>query len=123
MANDIVTTSDTVELPSTDGVAFVEASSPLTRLHYFDGQFLRAASLTVEQDYHREAVRLANLAGGWGVVNGLGISLDGERLSLDAGLAITPTGRFVLANQTLQAKLSDLPDPLYKKRSGYPVDR
>ena len=54
--------ADVVELPATDGVAFVEQSSPLTRLHYFDGQFLRAASLTTEQDYHRHALQRANLA-------------------------------------------------------------
>jgi len=99
---------DVVELSSTDGVAFIEQASPLTRLHYFDGQFLRAASLTTEQDYHRHAMQLANLAGGWGVVNGFGIALSGDQLAVTAGLAITPTGHFVLAGMDMKAKLADL---------------
>jgi hypothetical protein len=99
-----------VELSATDGVAFVGDGGPLTRLHYFDGQFLRAASLTLEQDYHRSAVRFANLAGGWGVVNGFGISLDrsGARLLVSAGLAITPTGSFAYAGSDLSAAIADL---------------
>ncbi|MCG2593195.1 hypothetical protein LZ009_10425 [Ramlibacter sp. XY19] len=98
----------TVELPSTDGVPFVGTSSPLTRLHYFDGQFLRASALTLEQDYHRQAVRLGNLAGGWGVVHGLGISLEADQLVVGDGLAVTPAGSFVLAPQAVQAKLAEL---------------
>ncbi len=108
MANDNDLCSDTVELPPTDGVAFVGLGSPLTRLHYFDGQFLRASALTVEQDYHRQAVRLANLAGGWGVVHGLGIALVADQIEVSEGLAVTAAGTFVLAPQPLQAKLVDL---------------
>ena len=104
--NDLST--QTVELPATDGVAFVEQTSPLTRLHYFDGQFLRAASLTIEQEYHRQTARLANLAGGWGAVHGLGVSLAGDQLAVSAGLAITPAGSFVLASQEMKATLAEL---------------
>lgn len=99
---------DVVELSATDGVAFIEQASPLTRLHYFDGQFLRASSLTTEQDYHRHAVQRANLAGGWGVVHGFGISLAGNQLALGGGLAVTPTGSFVLAGMDMKATLADL---------------
>lgn len=108
MANPTDTSGDVVELSSTDGVGFIEQASPLTRLHYFDGQFLRAASFTTEQDYHRHALQLANLAGGWGVVHGLGIALKGDQLAVSPGLAITPNGQLVLAGLDMQAKLTDL---------------
>ena len=109
MANSLDnSSSDVVELSSTDGVAFIEQASLLTRLHYFDGQFLRASALTTEQAYHRHSVQLANLAGGWGVVHGFGIALAGEQLQVSAGLAITPSGHFVLAGMDMKAKLADL---------------
>jgi len=97
-----------VELPETDGLAFIEQGTPLTRLHYFDGKFLRADAFALEQDYHRTRTRLANLAGGWGAVHGLGISLSGNQLEVGAGLAITAAGNFVLANSDLNADLADL---------------
>ncbi|MFZ5544479.1 MAG: hypothetical protein ACOZJZ_13040 [Pseudomonadota bacterium] len=108
MANDHDTNDEIVELSSTDGVAFIEQASPLTRLHYFDGQYLRAAALTTEQAYHRHALQLANLAGGWGVVHGFGIALAGSELQVTAGLGITAAGHFVLANGDMHAKLADL---------------
>lgn len=101
-------TAESVEISVKDGVAFIEQASPLTRLHYFDGKFLRADAFAREQDYHRSQTRLANLAGGWGAVHGLGISLSGNQLSVGAGLAITAAGNFVLASGELQADLASL---------------
>jgi hypothetical protein len=95
-------------LSAPDGVAFIEQSTPLTRLHYFDGKFLRADALALEQDYHRARTRLGNLAGGWGVVHGLDIGLSGNRLDVGAGLAITPAGSFVLADSDFSAEIADL---------------
>lgn len=106
MANE--TPEEIVELSVTDGIAFVEQSSPLTRLHYFDGKFLRADAFATEQDYHRARVRLANIAGGWGVVHGLEIALRGGQLAASAGLAITPTGSLVLATSEMRADLAKL---------------
>ena len=97
-----------VEISAKDGVAFIEQASPLTRLHYFDGKFLRADAFALEQDYHRARTRLANLAGGWGAVHGLGVSLAGNTLQVGAGLAITAAGNFVLATADLSAALADL---------------
>jgi hypothetical protein len=91
-----------------DGAAFIEAASPLTRLHYFDGQYLRADALALEQDYQRAQNRLSNLAGGWGVVNGLGVSSSGALLEVTPGFAITPLGNPVLAVGTLSAAIADL---------------
>lgn len=104
--NDI--TAGSVELDTQDGVAFIEQASPLTRLHYFDGKFLKADALAQEQAYHRTQVRLANLAGGWGVVHGLGLGLAGDQLTVSSGLAITPAGHFVLTVGDVQAKVSEL---------------
>jgi hypothetical protein len=101
-------TGATVEISATDGVAFIEQASPLTRLHFFDGQFLRADAFALEQDYHRTRTRLANLAGGWGVVHGLGIGISGTQLVVGAGLAVTAAGNFVLASGEMQAAISDL---------------
>ena len=106
MANE--TTEEIVELSATDGIAFVEQSSPLTRLHYFDGKFLRADAFATEQDYHRARVRLSNIAGGWGVVHGLEIALRGAQLAVSAGMAITPAGSFVLATSEMRADLAKL---------------
>ena len=100
--------AETVELTATDGVAFIEQASPLTRLHYFDGKALRADAFALEQDYHRTRTRLGNIAGGWGAVNGLGISLSGNELDVSAGLAITAAGNFVLATGEMHANLADL---------------
>ncbi len=104
--NDI--TAETVDLSVKDGVAFIEQASPLTRLHYFDGQFLRADSFALEQDYHRTRVRLANLAGGWGVVNGFSVAVSGNELRIGTGLAVTAAGNFVFAGGDLRVALADL---------------
>src|SRR5262245_37603164 len=93
---------------SQGGVATIEAHTALTRLHFFDGKFLRADALTLEQDYHRELVRLSNLAGGWGVVHGLGIAAPGATLSVSPGLAITPAGSTVLLAQIFEVEIAKL---------------
>ena len=98
----------TVELTETDGVVVIEQATPLTRLHYFDGKALRADAFALEQDYHRTRTRLANVAGGWGAVHGLGVSLSGSRLKVTAGMAITAAGNFVLATGDMGADLADL---------------
>jgi len=108
MAKSLEITAETVELDATDGVAFIEQATPLTRLHYFDGKFLRADALALEQDYHRHRTQLANIAGGWGAVHGFGIARTGNRLDIGAGLAITAAGNFVLATGDFSAQIDDL---------------
>jgi hypothetical protein len=76
------------------GVTLIPQPTALTRLNYFDGKFLRADDLRVEQDYLRNLVWLSNRAGGSGVVSGLDVSDGGAgKLELSAGLAIDPRGR------------------------------
>ncbi len=83
-----------------NGIAVIPQPTPLTRLHYFDGKFLRAEHLAAEQRYLRELVRLANLAGGAGVVHGLEARLEGDQLVISSGLAISPEGDTLLLPST-----------------------
>lgn len=71
----------------------------LKRPHFFAGQLLDAATLQMEQDYHREKVRRHNRnLHGFGIVSGLGVRVEtttdpnGGRLVIDPGYAIDPCG-------------------------------
>lgn len=86
----------------------IEAGTPLTRNHWFDGKFLRADDLARDQDYHREALRLANRAGGFGVVDGLEIGLAGAELLLQPGLGITARGELLLLSGELRVAVDAL---------------
>jgi hypothetical protein len=72
---------------------------PLKRPHYFDGQLLDAATLQLEQEYHREKDRRHNRnLHGFGIVSGLGVRVEtatdtsGGRLVIEPGYAIDPCG-------------------------------
>jgi hypothetical protein len=106
MGEKISTTA--IEISARDGVARIEPGATLTRLHYFDGKFLRADALTLEQDYHRALVRLSNLAGGWGVVHGLGAERSGDLIVVSPGLAITPAGSTVLLTGPFEVEIAKL---------------
>ncbi|WP_224242779.1 hypothetical protein [Hyalangium gracile] len=83
-----------------NGITLVPAQTPLTRLNYFDGKFLRAADLEAEQRYLRQLVAMSNQGGGPGVVHGLSTTLAANgALKLSAGLAIDPMGRVLLLPQ------------------------
>lgn len=91
------------------GVAVVPLNTPLTRLHYFDGRFLRAADLSAEQEYHRRLVWASNQAGGPGLVRGYEVALAaGDAVRIDGGLAIDPEGRVLLMPQSVTLDLGDL---------------
>ena len=76
------------------GIALIPKPTPLTRLNYFDGKFLRAADLQAEQEYHRQLQQMATRAGGSGVVHGFDLQLlAGDQVELGAGLAIDAQGR------------------------------
>src|SRR5262245_66420123 len=97
-------TNGTSETPSSisaePGVPLIALSTPLRRLNYFDGKFLRAADLTVEQQYLRQLVALSNQAGGAGVAYGFDLlPATGDDLQIGAGLAIDPDGYVVLLPQ------------------------
>ena len=83
-------------------------TTPLTRLNYFDGLFLRAEHLRREQDGMRNLVFLSNVAGGHGVVHGLDVSLHGDSVVVQPGLGIDGRGRVCLLTTEVQASLDDL---------------
>lgn len=83
--------------------ALGHASKPggesLRRPLFFSGQLLDAATLTAEQDYHREKMRRHNRGVlGYGVVAGLGVRVEptneggGRRIVVDPGYAIDRRG-------------------------------
>lgn len=83
-----------IRLEPANGIAFIPKPTALTRLHYFDGKFLRADDLRAEQNYTRALVHRSNQAGGWGVVHGFHTQLGaGASLVLHPGLAIDPKGK------------------------------
>lgn len=83
-----------VLLQQSSGIALIPVPTPLTRLNYFDGKFLRASDLNAEQAYHRRLQQLSARAAGHGVVHGFELQLRaGDRIELAPGLAIDPAGR------------------------------
>ncbi|MQA90373.1 MAG: hypothetical protein GEU90_09060 [Gemmatimonas sp.] len=92
-----------------NGVALIPSSTPLTRLNYFDGKFLRAEDLTTEQNYLRSLVRYSNQAGGAGIVHGFTATLSsGNNLDLTAGLAIDPAGRVLFLPHAAAVSIPEL---------------
>jgi len=91
-----------------NGLVVIPAT-PLTRLNYFDGKFLRAQDLKLEQNYLRNLVRQSNQAGGPGVAHGYDLTLgSGDTLNVGDGLAIDPQGRVLLLPQSISVNVQDL---------------
>lgn len=95
-------------LSGSDGRMLVPVDTPLRRLNYFDGKFLRAEDLRQEQEYLRTLVAYSNRAGGPGVVHGFDVSLRGGTVTLDPGLAVDTAGRVLLLGSEAAIPLSDL---------------
>jgi len=61
----------------------------LQRVRYFAGQLLTADDFATEQAYWIERQRRRNRRlHGWGVVEGLGVSIDGPKVFVEPGMAI-----------------------------------
>ena len=105
-----IKTSDTLVLVNQpSGVTIIPQPTPLTRLNYFDGKFLRASDLKAEQNYLRQLVQQSNQAGGVGIANGFDVTLGtGDALEIGAGLAIDPAGRVLLLPQSHTINLQEL---------------
>jgi hypothetical protein len=92
-----------------NGVVVIPEATPLTRLNYFDGKFLRASDLKAEQDYLRQLVRQSNQAGDAGVAFGYDVTLGvGDTLEIGAGLAIDPQGRVLLLPRETTINIQEL---------------
>ncbi len=80
------------------GAALIPARTPLSRLNYFDGKFLKAADLAFEQRYLMQLVALSNQGLGSGVVYGFDTALAGggsDEVSIGPGLAVDPSGNLL----------------------------
>jgi len=78
------------------------------RVNYFDGQVLTAQDFEDEQGYYREKRRLHNrLLHGWGVVCGLGVSLQGEEIRIEPGLALDCQGNEIVVRDQVTARLPE----------------
>ncbi|MEV5967203.1 hypothetical protein AB0L70_35870 [Kribbella sp. NPDC051952] len=78
------------------GLTIVPSSTPLTRLNYFDGKFLRAADFQLDQGYLRMLVALTARGSGSGVVTGFEAELaGGDGLLLRGGLAVSAAGSVI----------------------------
>lgn len=91
------------------GLTIAPGATPLTRLNYFDGKFLRAKDLKLEQDGQRRLVQLSNIAGGYGLVHGFDTALgDDDLLSVGAGEAIDAAGHVLLLPMTIEVSITEL---------------
>ena len=90
------------------GHTVIPTGTGLTRLNYFDGQFLTAEQLKLEQNYVRTLARCGNKAGGWGVVNGLSVTSCGDKLEIRPGHAIDGAGNCLVLPESIQIKLDEL---------------
>jgi hypothetical protein len=89
------------------GAVLIPTRTPLSRLNYFDGKFLKAADLELEQRYLRDLVALSNQGLGAGVVYGFDTTLEGgDRLKLGPGLAVDPAGNVLYLPQAAQLSIA-----------------
>jgi hypothetical protein len=95
----------------TGGITVIDPSTPLKRLNYYDGKFLRAADFDVEQGYLRQLVALSNQGLGPGVVYGYNTTLgSGDTVQIGPGLAIDPYGKVLLLQSSFAPSIQALID-------------
>ena len=98
----------TVKIGSGSGITIIPDTTPLARLNYFDGQFLRAEHLNREQLYLRRLVELSNQSDGSGITHGFDVTLSGSELFLSDGLAIDPEGRVLVLPEGRAVSIEEL---------------
>lgn len=105
----IKSNSKVVKISDSDGVQVIPQGTPLTRLNYFDGKYLRAPDLQQEQKALLAHVYLSNLAGGPGIVHGFDcVRATGDKLTVTAGLAYDAQGRPLYLTQEVTLAVADL---------------
>jgi hypothetical protein len=87
------------------------SDQPITRVHYYDGQYLRLQDFTDEQAYHIGMRRRHNIGGhSWGIVRGLELALEdaGNGLGpyVGPGLAVDGYGRELILVKRLKLDLT-----------------
>ena len=107
--------SQLLVVSDTGGITVIDPSTPLRRLNYFDGKFLRASDFDVEQGYLRELVALSNQGLGPGVVYGYDTTLgSGDLVQIGPGLAIDPSGNVLLLQSSVSQSIQALIDATKK---------
>ena len=107
--------SQLLVVSDTGGITVIDPSTPLRRLNYFDGKFLRASDFDVEQGYLRELVALSNQGLGPGVVYGYDTTLGGgDTVQIGPGLAIDPSGNVLLLQSSVSESIQALIDATRK---------
>lgn len=77
--------------------------TPLKRLKYFSGRLLSADDLITEQEYFREKLKRHNrFMHGSGMVIGLLVSIEDDRVSVSPGLALDCSGEEIAVSQPVQ---------------------
>ncbi len=85
-------------------------TDPISRPNFFNGQLLTVADFTDEQEYFRQKLKRHNrFLHGSGVVYGLELTLQGNLVVVQPGLALDCAGNEILV---AQVQLADLPDVL-----------
>jgi hypothetical protein len=103
--------SQVLVVGDTGGVTVIDPSTPLKRLNYFDGKFLRASDLDLEQGYLRQLVAISNQGLGPGVVYGYDTTLGGgDTIQIGPGLAIDPSGKVLLMQSAVTQNIQTLLD-------------
>jgi hypothetical protein len=93
------------------GYEQIPEKTVLTRLNYYDGKFLRADSLRLEQDYLRRLAELGARAGGAGLVYGFDVTLGtSEQLTIGGGLGFDAAGRVLYLPNAFEVGLQELLD-------------
>ena len=109
MADNVLGNTGFVVIGGTGGYTVIPKESPLKRLNYFDGKFLRAPDLKLEQLALLNQVRLSNRAGGAGVVYGYDCTLgSGDVLNVGSGFALDPVGRALYLTQEISVGIAEL---------------
>lgn len=95
-----------------NGIDRIPAGTPLTRLNYYDGMFVRAMHLDAEQRYVRALAGFANQGLGPGIVHGFSAELEsaGDTLVVRAGLAFDAEGRTLFLPRDVRVGVQDLID-------------
>ncbi|GAC13041.1 hypothetical protein [Aliiglaciecola lipolytica] len=87
----------------------IDSASSLTRLNYFDGKFLRAPDLQLEQSALLNQIRLSNQSAGGGIVNGFDCVLaSGQKIAISAGLGYDWQGRALVLSQDIEIGINTL---------------
>ena len=83
-----------------------DKNSSLKRLNYFHGQLLDIDEFRTEQSYFLEKLRRHNrYLHGWGIVNGLDVSVQDATVVVEPGVAIDCTGNEIFLAEKMQCPI------------------